>query len=111
MKTSTETFREGNEDESSLVGARDARRTMRARAFGGEHTRRRAIFHDLGNGPYRRRESFDAAAHDRAVAAACAGRGSDDDDERDAMASERRAMTARAVRALEVGARGVDRER
>lgn len=111
MKTSTDASSEGNEDESSLFVARDERRTMRARAGGGEHTRRRAIFHDLGNAPYRRRESFDAAAHERAVAVFCAGRGSDDDDERDAMASERRAMTARAVRALEVGARGVDRER
>jgi len=72
-------FRVANHRAQTGGRARDARerrnrpelatRTPRAMP-GGEHTRRRAIFHDLGNAPYHRRESFDDEKHERERAAA-----------------------------------------
>ena len=77
-----------------------------------EHTRRRAIFHDLGNAPYRRRESFDAEKLADELAnlrRANRRRGDDDDGDDDGgddgLERERALMTNERVRALEARAR------
>ena len=77
-----------------------------------EHTRQRAIFHDLGNAPYRRRESFDAekladelANLRRANRHRSDDDGGDDDGGDDGLKRERALMTNERVRALETRAR------
>ena len=62
----------------------------------GEHTRRRAVFRELGNGPYRRRESFDAEKLARELAAMRATEEENDETtRRDALAREREGAAAR----------------
>jgi hypothetical protein len=67
----------------------------RERRPGGEHTRKRAVFRELGNGPYRRRESFDADAAARELATMRAEMKRDDDEGRVALTRERERMEAR----------------
>ena len=58
---------------------RASRAMTRERRPGGEHTRKRAVFRELGNGPYQRRESFDADALAREMATMRARTKSDDE--------------------------------
>jgi|TARA_B100001540_G_C15185041_1_gene363798 hypothetical protein len=67
----------------------------RERRPGGEHTRKRAVFRELGNGPYRRRESFDADAMARDMARMRAEMKNDDDGGRVALTRERERMEKR----------------
>ena len=73
-----------------------------------EHTRKRAIFHELGNAPYHRRESFDA---EKLAAELAMLRHEEDESNRRlregrarADAAERDAAQARKVEALGVRA-------
>ena len=72
-----------------------SRAMTRERRPGGEHTRKRAVFRELGNGPYRRRESFDADAMAREMARMRAEMKNDDDGGRVALTRERERMEKR----------------
>ena len=74
---------------------RASRAMTRERRPGGEHTRKRAVFRELGNGPYRRRESFDADAMARDMARMRAEMKNDDDGGRVALTRERERMEKR----------------
>ncbi len=67
----------------------------RERRPGGEHTRKRAVFRELGNGPYRRRESFDADSLARELATMRAETKRDDDEGSVALTRERERIEAR----------------
>lgn len=73
----------------------------------GEHTRRRAVFRELGNGPYRRRDSFDAEKLARELAAMRATEEEAEEKEKattrkDALAREREGAAARELVRSEV---------
>jgi hypothetical protein len=73
----------------------------------GEHTRRRAVFRELGNGPYRRRDSFDAEKLARELAAMRATEEETEAREKvttrqDALAREREGAAARELVRSEV---------
>jgi len=71
----------------------------------GEHTRRRAVFRELGNGPYRRRDSFDAERLARELAAmrAMETASGKEATARDALTREREEGAARESVRSEVG--------
>ena len=73
----------------------------RERRPGGEHTRKRAVFRELGNGPYRRRESFDADVAARELATMRAEMKRDDDEGRVALTRERERIEARGSERIE----------
>ena len=74
---------------------RASRAMTRERRPGGEHTRKRAVFRELGNGPYRRRESFDADSLARELATMRAETKRDDDEGSVALTRERERIEAR----------------
>ena len=79
----------------SSTPMRASRAMTRERRPGGEHTRKRAVFRELGNGPYRRRESFDADASAREMATMRAETKRDDDEGSVALTRERERIEAR----------------
>ena len=94
--------------DGTITRARDAMPAPRATREWrpAEHTRQRAIFHDLGNAPYHRRESFDA---EKLAAELAMLRHEEDETNRRmqegrarAVEAERDAAQARKVEALEV---------